>query len=247
MFTTEERDLLRTTLIDAARADGRITGAALTGSAARDAQDEWSDIDLAFGVRETSLLTQTLDDWTKRMVDDHDAVATVDVTRGNAVYRVFLLRNTLQVDLAFFPASEFGALAPSFRLLFGESVELPKVASPSAGNLIGMAWLHAIHARSCIKRRRYWQAEYMISAVRDHVLAIAALRLGLPAVQGRGMDQLPPGITRPLEGALVRTPDAAELRRAFAVAVVGLVGEVREADPSLAARLEGPLTELAGL
>ena len=244
MFTREERERLRTTLVTAARADKRITGAALTGSAARDGEDEWSDIDLAFGVRDAGLLHQTLDDWTSRMVEDHGALATFDVTRGNAVYRVFFLRNTLQVDLAFFPASEFGALAPTFRLLFGESVELPHVPSPRAENLIGMAWLHAIHARSCIKRGKHWQAEYMISAVRDHALALAALRLGLPAAEGRGTDQLPQEITRPLEGALVRTLVARELSRAFAVAVAGLLSEVHHADHSLAARLEGPLTEL---
>ena len=30
------------------------------------------------------------------------------------------------------------------------------------------------------------QAEYMISGMRDHVLALACLRHGVPAVQGRG-------------------------------------------------------------
>ena len=244
MFTPDERERLRVTLVSAARADKRITGAALTGSAARDAQDAWSDIDLAFGVGDSTLLRAALDDWTKRMVEEHGAVATVDVTRGNAVYRVFFLRNTLQVDLAFFPASEFGALAPTFRLLFGESVQLAHVASPSPEHLIGMAWLHAIHARSCIKRGKHWQAEYMISGVRDHVLALAASRLGLPPAEGRGMDQLPQKITRPLEAALVRTLDARELSRAFAVVVAGLLSEVHHADHSLAARLEGPLIEL---
>jgi len=244
LFTPDQRESLRATLVAAARADPRITGAALTGSAARDGEDEWSDIDLAFGVGDAAHLRDTLDDWTKRMVEDHEAVATFDVGRGNAIYRVFFLRNTLQVDLAFFPASEFGALAPTFRLLFGESVELPWVPSPSAESLIGMAWLHAIHARSCIKRGKRWQAEYMVSTVRDHVLGLAALRLGLPAVEGRGMDQLPLEITKPLEGALVRALDAGELSRAFAVAVAGLLSEVRAVDHLLAARLERPLAEL---
>ena len=84
----------------------------------------------------------------------------------------------------------------------------------------------------------------MISAVRDHALALAALRLGLPAAEGRGMDQLPQEVTRPLEGALVQTLDARELIRAFAVGVEGLLSEVHQADHSLAALLEGPLTEL---
>jgi hypothetical protein len=39
------------------------------------------------------------------------------------LYRVLLLDNTLQVDLAFWPATEFGAIAPTFRLLFGRANE----------------------------------------------------------------------------------------------------------------------------
>jgi hypothetical protein len=44
----------------------------------------------------------------------------------------------------------------------------------------------------------------MISGVRGHVLALACLRHGLPAVQGRGMDRLPPGAIAAIAGALVR-------------------------------------------
>jgi len=50
VFTPEARTALRDTLTDAARRDARITGVALTGSASVDAEDRWSDIDLAFGV-----------------------------------------------------------------------------------------------------------------------------------------------------------------------------------------------------
>jgi predicted nucleotidyltransferase len=245
LFTTADRERLRATLIKAARADERISGAAVTGSAARDAEDDWSDIDLAFGIRDRGRIPEALSDWTESMYRDHGAVHTLDVARGSTVYRVFFLANTMQVDLAFFAAEEFGALAPTFRLLFGESVELPPLPAPSAEILVGTAWLHAIHARSCIKRGKPWQAEYMISAVRDNVLALVALRLGLPAVQGRGMDALPADVTRPLEGALVGVLESDQLRRALAVAIDGLAREVRLFDAALAERLDAPLHELA--
>jgi predicted nucleotidyltransferase len=231
--------------VAAARADKRITGAALTGSAARDAEDRWSDIDLAFGIGDAAQLQAALSDWTDRMYRDHQALHHVDVVVGATVYRVFLLANTLQVDLAFSPAEEFGARAPTFRLLFGASVDMPQIQPPKAAYLIGLAWLHALHARSCIERGRTWQAEYMISAVRDHALALASLRYGLPAVEGRGMDRLPREVSAAFEGALVRTLEADELRRSLAMAIEGLLRETRHADLDLAARLEAPLKELA--
>jgi hypothetical protein len=108
-----------------------------------------------------------------------------------------------------------------------------------------MGWLYALHARSSIARGRVWQAEYMISAVRDHVLALACLRHGVAAVQGRGMDNLPPKVTAPLTEALVCSLDIAELRRAFGVISEALVVEIERVDHGLANRLCEPLRQLA--
>lgn len=244
MYTVGERERLRENLVATARADSRISGAAVTGSAALGAGDRWSDIDLAFGISDPDGLRDTLMDWTKLMYLDHGAIHHVDVSFGAAVYRVFLLANTLQVDLAFFPADEFGATAPTFRLLFGTSVERPHTPTASAPYLMGWGWLYALHARSCIERGKLWQAEYMVSGVRDQALALAALRHGLPADQGRGMDRLPLDITAPLEPALVRAINTDELRRAFRSAMAGLLIEIEHADHELASRLSVPLLEL---
>lgn len=245
MFTPQERERLREGLISAAYADTRITGAAVTGSAAVGREDQWSDIDLAWCIAADADRGQVLADWTDRMYREHAAVHHVDVTRGVTVYRVFLLASTLQVDLAFWPAAQFGAIAPTFRLLFGTANERPATPAPATAELIGMGWLYALHARSSIARGRVWQAEYMISGVRDHVLALTCLRHGVPAVQGRGMDSLPPEITAPLAGALVCSLDIAELRRAFGVISQALLVEVERVDVGLADRLASPVRELA--
>ena len=245
MFTAEERERLRADLLATARTDRRISGAAITGSASIGREDRWSDIDLAFGIGDPARLRDALDDWTALMYDRHGAVHHVDVLSGAWVYRVFLLRNTLQVDLAFAPAAEFGARAPTFQLVFGAAAELPHRQPPAAEQLIGMAWLYALHARSSITRGQPWQAEYMISAVRDHTLALACLRHGLPAAEGRGMDRLPADVVAPLRGALVSGLDADELVRALGVAMKALQREIRHADAALARRLEATIDELA--
>ncbi len=245
MFNPADRDMLRDVLIAVARDDQRITGAALTGSAALGGGDDWSDVDLAFGVAADADRGQLIAEWTARMYRHHGAVHHTDVVAGSALFRVFLLRSTLQVDLAFWPEAEFGAIAPTFRLLFGTANERPRLSAPSFESLAGMGWLYALHARSSIARGRAWQAEYMISGVRDHVLALACLRYGLPVVQGRGIDGLPSDVTAALAEALVRSLDAAELGRAFGVACDRLLAEVDAVDPGLASRLSAPITELA--
>ncbi len=245
MFSPEEREALRDTLVSHAHADEQVTGAAVTGSAAVGQEDRWSDIDLALGVASDSALDQVIADWTGRMYDEHGAVDHVDVLWGTILFRVFLLSSTLQVDIAFWPAAEFGAIGPTFRLLFGTADERPPTPGPTAAALIGMGWLYALHARSSIARGRVWQAEYMISGVRDHVLALACLRHGLPTSEARGTDRLPSELTAALTQTLVRSLDLAELQRAFRLASEALLVEIAEAEPGLVTRLTGPLKELA--
>jgi len=244
MFTPENRGRPRDMLVLAARADERITGAALTGSAALGAEDRWSDIDLALGLAADADLSQVIADWTDLMYREHGAIHHTDVAPRATIYRVFLLASTLQVDLAFSPAAEFGAIAPTFRLIFGAPVRQTQTTEPDAAQLIGLAWLYALHARSSIARGRAWQAEYMISGVRDHVLALACLRHGAASAQGRGMDSLPPDATAAITGALVRSLDIGELARAFRVATEALLAEAGQVDASLAGRLADTLREL---
>ncbi|HET7466161.1 MAG TPA: nucleotidyltransferase domain-containing protein [Candidatus Dormibacteraeota bacterium] len=248
MFSPEERDRLREAIIAAARADGRITGAAITGSAALDLknQDRWSDVDLFFGVGEADQITAVMADMTELMYREHGALHHFDVVAGPATYRVYLMSSTLQVDLAFTPASSFGAVTPTFQVLFGEPVERERYAPPPAMSQLDYAWLYAIHTRSSIARGKPWQAEYMVHTARDHVLAAACVRHGLNWREGRGMDGLPEEEKKHLEGALASSLEPAELRRALGEVVDCLISELRLADPALAGRLEPALREIGG-
>jgi len=107
-----------------------------------------------------------------------------------------------------------------------------------------MGWLYALHVRSCIARGKLWQAEYMISGMRDNALVLACIRHGLPADHGRGRDVLPKEVVAQFEGSLVRQLDAAELLRAFRVAMGALLSEIRFADETLAGRLQAALALL---
>src|SRR5688572_24804105 len=144
MFTPEERARLRSDLLQFAGTDLRISGAAVTGSGAAEREDQWSDIDLAFGIVDVAELPNVLADWTKHMYDQHLAVHHLDIQSGAWVYRVFLLPGTLQVDLAFVSATEFRALAPTFRLVFGEANESRHVSPAAPADIIALGWLYAI-------------------------------------------------------------------------------------------------------
>ena len=245
MFTVKEREGLRDALVSAARADGRVTGAALLGSGALGHEDRWSDIDLALCVPDDAARELVVADWTERMYREEGAVHHLDVNRAGTLYRVFLLASTLQVDVSFWRADRFGATGPAFQLLFGAIGRPPTDTAERPADLIGLGWLYALHARSSIARGRRWQAEYMLSGARDQVLALKCVRHGLPAVQARGTDDLPAEETLPLTASLVRGLDVAELRVALSALIEALLDEAVQVDSELARALAGPLRELA--
>jgi hypothetical protein len=247
MFTPQERTNTRSELLSHAAKDKWITRAAITGSAAAALKDQWSDVDLAFGVSLAANLQAVLADWTRYMYNEHLACHHLDVLSGAWTYRVFILPNTLQVDLAFVVETEFRALGPTFRLVFGETNEPRQPSPPSAGHLIGMAWLFALHARSSIARQKPWQAEYMISGLRDNALALACLALGVPSVHARGIDLLPLEVTSQFLGSIVQSLDTDELSRALQNIVGLLAGQIRDLDAELAMRLQPTLDMLADI
>jgi hypothetical protein len=244
MFTPEERASLRAELLAKSTGDPRITGAAITGSGAADGEDRWSDIDLAFGIEDSTQMGAILSDWTEFMYARHKALHHFDVKAAGWIYRVFLLSSTLQVDLAFVATAEFRPLAASFRLVSGEAQEAQSFPKPVVEDLIGMGWLYALHVRSCIARGNRWQAEYMISGMRDTALALACIRCGHPAIHGRGFDLLPEEVLSRYQGSLVRDLADAELQRVLRVVTEALLWEIRSVDQELGHRLENPLKEI---
>jgi predicted nucleotidyltransferase len=245
MFTAEQRERVRHYIVEMARSDPRITGGALTGSMAFGAGDNWSDIDVAFGVADGYALKTVLDEWTQVLDREFGVLDYFDLPSGPSIYRVFLLRDGLQADVAVSPAENFGARGPNFHALFGTHQQL-KNPPPNASYLIGLCWHHVLHTRSCIERDKFWQAQYWIGELRNHLLELACLRQGEVAFHGRGFDRLPTAETEPLLDTLVRSLDELELRRALAAATRCLIGEMGQWDAALCTRLSPTLREFGG-
>jgi hypothetical protein len=203
VFTVEQRDALREHVLQLTEEDERVVAGAAVGSLAVNGGDRFSDLDLTFGITDDVPTTEVLDDWTRTLIGERDAVHLADLESGPTTYRVFLLPDALQFDLSLTPAAQFRPAGPRFRLLFGETaagnseVSAPRVAgnlfipTPSvAYDVFGWGVIYALHGRACIERGRVWQAEHYVGAVRDHALSLACLREGVPAVQARGYDDL---------------------------------------------------------
>jgi hypothetical protein len=243
MFSVSDRDHIRDYVLQLASSDARVVAGAVVGSLALGEGDRWSDLDLTFAVADDVSVFDVLEDWTRTIVEDLDAAHLFDLPSGPSIYRVFLLPGCLQFDLSFTQASKFGAAGPKFKLLFGSAVERAYTPPPAAHELFGYAVHHALRARFCIERGRYWQAEYWISSTRDCALSLACRRRGLPAYYGRGFDDLPADVRESFKDTLVTSLERNELLRALTSTIDGLLHEVDEVQ-GLAAKVEPQLREL---
>jgi predicted nucleotidyltransferase len=248
MFTAEERLDLRERLVSWASRDDRVVAGAVVGSLALDEGDEWSDLDIMFTVAPDAAVADVLEQWSSRVVDEFSAVHLFDFSREPVIYRVFLLPGGLELDLSFAPAAAFAPSGPKVDLLFGELGKSREQTPTQPDELFGYAVHHALHARVAIERRRFWQAEYWVSAVRDYALHLACLRHGLDGWYGRDFDRLPSEALAEYDETLVSTLSREELFRALRTSVERLLNEAaRSAAAQKGASVEARLREVAGL
>lgn len=243
---TDPRGQVRAQLIDWARRDTRVTGAALTGSTASGQADRWSDIDLFLGV--VGEVPDVLRDLTGHLYAELGAVHHFELTAGPATYRAFLLADLLEVDVGVAPAAEFRSYGGApFQVVFGTAGAPTPDVRPDVGHLAGLLWHHVRHARTALHRGRLREAEHWVGAARAQLTVLACARHGLPTAYAKGADRLPAPVRADLDAALVTGLTAAEIGRALACAVHATLQELAEHDPTLTARLRPMFLRLVSL
>ena len=204
---------MRDAIVDRASNDDRITSAALVGSLTTDQADEWSDVDLTFGIEGDSI-DEVATDLTSWLCERHRASVLLDFPVEETLYRVFLLPDSLQLDLSFTPGGRARSAGPRFQQLFGEHVVT--ASTPVDPNeLAGWAILHCLSSRTCIARGKLWQALHSVNELRDLILNMHCAQADLPVGFGRSFDELPAHILERFDDTLPKTIEPTELARAL--------------------------------
>lgn len=240
MFAPIDRSSFRESLVAYARADSQVVGAALVGSAARGAEDAWSDIDLVLQLAPDADEPAVVNRWTRWIDAEQGTADTFDVMAQGVRYRVFLLRSSLQVDVSFWPHDEFRATEDGFRLLFGTASPPTAPAPPDVDQMIGMGWLYALHARSALARGKLWQSILMLDDLRNQIVGLACVRQRLNPWHGRDVDRLPSDELEALADARAAhvTADAISLSKRKLCEL--FLAEIERHDPARASRLREP-------
>jgi hypothetical protein len=235
VFSPAQRDALRDQVLVLARADDRVVAGAAVGSLAlAGGGDRSSDLDLTFALADGVAVGEVVDDWTRTL----GGVPLIDLVAGPTTYRVLLFADALQLDLSFTPAAHFAPAGPKFRLLFGEAGPERRARPVDGADLLGWGVVLGLHARTCIDRSRLLAAEHYLGEVRFRALSLACLARGLPAVQARGHDDLPPDVRARFASTRATALEPEALRQALAHAMAALFTEAREAGLEGVARIQ---------
>jgi hypothetical protein len=219
---------------------------ALLGSAARQSEDEWSDIDLAVRLAPDAALGPVARDWTEWLASLAEMTDHLDIHAWGALYRVFLCRNGLQIDLSLWPWDKFRPVnGEPMRLVFGDCLQPELAPQGEWAEYAKMAWLYALHAHSAIRRGRALQADLMLTNWRERIMSLAALRHSLNPAQGRGAHLLPDDVQDAIERSRPADLRPDELHRALAQTADLYLAELRHHDLGYADKLAAPMAAMA--
>jgi predicted nucleotidyltransferase len=250
-FTPADRDATLDQVLKLTAGDPRIDAAVITGSVATGRADRWSDIDLDLVVADGQSCEVVAADWVTRMYQELDVVHHYETAFGSTLVRGLFLGNSLLVDLAFTPSSEFSAWG-SVKVQWDRTGKATKAAqapessppTPDWSGEAGFAWHDVLHACAAANRGRVWQSLYFLQRIRNRTLALASERHGHDGFEFPYVDDLPAEERDPMRASLVGNLDPATLLSAIAAATRAFLAELRRGDAKLAGRMEAPVMNL---
>ena len=250
MFTEQERAEIVTRVAGLLKDDPEVEAVALVGSLVRGG-DRWSDVDIDVVVANHADVDRLAATWVARMYAQLPVLHHLEQRIGPFLIRGFLLRNMLEIDVAFIrPDSPF--TVPTLLLHDRSGVGAAVLAAttsnpldrPDYANEAGFMWLDVLHAVTAVRRLRSWQAAWHVERLRNRAFALAASRHGHDRESFKHVDDLPSDERVPLEASLIRSLARSDLLDGIEAATKGVIAELRHAEPDLADRLEVPLLEL---
>ena len=133
----------------------------------------------------------------------------------------------------------------SFRLVFGEAIQGSEEAPAGSG----LRCSHPGGFTRCTpprrsRRCRPWQSVWMLEGLRNQMAVLACRRHGLPAHQGRGVDQLPEEMRSALSSTLITSTAGDALRAVFRALIDLLDDEITYLDLDNREELRTTLHEL---
>jgi predicted nucleotidyltransferase len=223
LFTEHDRFEVSRKLINLLKADNRIEGIVLVGSAAVGYFDEFSDIDLVAVVNLQHSTQEVFEYWKQTIQKVLTPVNYFEVEYNkNNFLAGFLLPGCLEVDFGVVSLNELIAKKERWKVIHDRTGIIETRLQKSWGErkiedplLIGLqlssVWHYIIQAVVSIQRNQLWRAKHNLEEVRNRGLRLAGLRHGLVVSHFREIDRLPQDVKEKFEQSIPPVLTAQEI------------------------------------
>ena len=205
LFTINERELIKTQIIEFAEKSTNILAAVLVGSGAVGFIDNISDIDFY-------LITDSDENIFKAMkyMKDHIEKYNNPILSKQIDERklqVYLLQNYLETDIGYSSINQANSDRENFKIMFDKTGTVNQLLNESLQKhkeetvntdiknkfkeSIGSIWHFLFHSANAIKRKQYWRCIADMELARNIIIEIKGYRYSLETKRGREVDKFP--------------------------------------------------------
>ena len=230
-YSPEYRQSTLDRVLDALEADERITGVLVVGSGSVGFDDDYSDIDLCIVCPDGQTLS-IYQDWRERFEKLLPVIGCSPVTYGpHSHLYALLLDGFLELDAGFIGMGSLAAKRERWKVAFDRSGNIADIMTRNWANRPQVdlkseylrradgIWHHILHVRQALRRRQVWRARHYLETVRNLIMELAGIRLGLEMNHFRDADKLPNELLSDIEQTIPTGIMEAEILHALACAV----------------------------
>lgn len=226
MFSVAERDETLHALKTLLQSDSQIIGLVLVGSGATDFQDASSDINLLVIVDPASTIFEVFQRVHLAFKEQFTPLVSHHLSYPDEYRWWLMLSNYLPLDFHFVRPGHLVLYQEAWKVLLDRAGDLPHrlehaVRAESDDpveayrRVMHTIWLPIVKCVAAIRRKRVWQAMYLLEDLRERAVELAALNHQVTLHDYAGVDDLPEMFLVRLKHTLPTSTSIPALRRAL--------------------------------
>lgn len=211
LFSADEREAIKTQLIECAEKNEAVLSLVLVGSGAVGFTDALSDLDFYLVVDRKKAIPAVM--WTMReLIEKQFGILFFEQMDARGL-QVYLLQNYLEIDMGYAPIEEAVARRERYQVLFDktgavqslmdESWQKNKNANENPKGHADTIFHYLFHAAVAIQRGQYWRCVAEMEIARNMLVEMKGYRYSLVTKRYRDVDRFPEAELAGLQKTLV--------------------------------------------
>jgi len=205
LFTVDERELIKTQIIQVAEKNANILSAVLVGSGAIGFTDDISDLDFYLITDSEENIFEAMKYMKEHIEKYNNPILAKQIDERKL--QVYLLQNYLEVDIGYSSINEANSDKENFKVIFDKTGKVNQLMNETLQKYkekiintdirdkfmenAGSIWHFLFHAANAIKRKQYWRCIADMELARNIIIEIKGYRYSLETKRGRDVDKFP--------------------------------------------------------